>query len=364
MLKKTLVASLLAAGLTGNLFAFDAGVYTCATPFGKAKANLKSNGRYVYEFSSMGYGLEYRGTWTDDDDAAIFIVEEKQGNKTVEKTVVIKESQGRYVMSDAFECEKQGANKEKATSSAKTTAKKVNRDYLISLPKKENLRIVGEWLENPNVEGYTDVVFQYMAMDGEFYIFQKLTTAPHDGKTSKEEFQKTISEFNVPDRKLIDSCNYYATQLQQAAGEKGVKILYTDALKATQECGARAIKSFKNMANIENYVAFRSGGSAEQAQKSQAKEPKQKAEKKAKPESIANLSELTKSCSSCHGAKGEKKALGKSNIINKLSENDFISRVKGYQDGTYGGAMKSLMKAQVQKLNDAEINALAQFYTK
>jgi cytochrome c len=64
-------------------------------------------------------------------------------------------------------------------------------------------------------------------------------------------------------------------------------------------------------------------------------------------------------CSSCHGANGEKAALGKSKIIKDLTKAEFVAAMKGYQDGTYGGAQKALMTAQVKGLDDATIQAIA-----
>lgn len=68
---------------------------------------------------------------------------------------------------------------------------------------------------------------------------------------------------------------------------------------------------------------------------------------------------LFNKCAACHGANGEKHALGKSKVIKEMSEQDLITAIKGYQDGSYGGAMKALMKGQVASMNDAEIQAVA-----
>jgi len=68
---------------------------------------------------------------------------------------------------------------------------------------------------------------------------------------------------------------------------------------------------------------------------------------------------LYKKCAACHGANGEKKALGKSQIIKDMSRDDMVAAIKGYKDGTYGGAMKALMKGQVASLSDADIEAIA-----
>ena len=64
-------------------------------------------------------------------------------------------------------------------------------------------------------------------------------------------------------------------------------------------------------------------------------------------------------CATCHGAAGEKAALGKSKIIKDMTKADFVSALKGYQDGTYGGATKGLMAAQVKGMDEATMNAIA-----
>ena len=64
-------------------------------------------------------------------------------------------------------------------------------------------------------------------------------------------------------------------------------------------------------------------------------------------------------CAGCHGATGEKAALGKSKIIKDMPKAEFVAALKGYQDGTYGGAMKGLMAGQIKGLDDATIQAIA-----
>jgi cytochrome c553 len=70
--------------------------------------------------------------------------------------------------------------------------------------------------------------------------------------------------------------------------------------------------------------------------------------------------ETYKKCAGCHGANGEKVALGKSKVIKDMSKQEFIDAMKGYQDGSYGGALKGLMKGQVTGLSDDDINAMAE----
>ncbi len=71
-----------------------------------------------------------------------------------------------------------------------------------------------------------------------------------------------------------------------------------------------------------------------------------------------------KKCVGCHGANGEKVALGKSKIIKDMSKNELAIALMGYQKGTYGGAMKALMKGQVKGLSKADIDALAEMIGK
>ena len=65
-------------------------------------------------------------------------------------------------------------------------------------------------------------------------------------------------------------------------------------------------------------------------------------------------------CAGCHGQKGEKKALGKSQVIKGWSAEKTAAALKGYKNGTYGGPMKGVMKGQVARLSDADIEKLSQ----
>jgi len=68
---------------------------------------------------------------------------------------------------------------------------------------------------------------------------------------------------------------------------------------------------------------------------------------------------LYKKCAGCHGAKAEKKALGKSKVIAGWAAADTEKALNGYKDGSYGGAMKGLMKGQVASYSADDIKAVA-----
>lgn len=70
---------------------------------------------------------------------------------------------------------------------------------------------------------------------------------------------------------------------------------------------------------------------------------------------------LYKSCAGCHGANGEKVALGKSEVIKGWDSKKVQTALAGYKNGTYGKAMKGVMKGQVTRLSDGDIKALGDY---
>ena len=65
-------------------------------------------------------------------------------------------------------------------------------------------------------------------------------------------------------------------------------------------------------------------------------------------------------CAACHGAKGEKPALGKSEIIAGWDEAKVVASLNGYKAGTLNvHGMGAVMKGQATKLADADIADLA-----
>ena len=72
----------------------------------------------------------------------------------------------------------------------------------------------------------------------------------------------------------------------------------------------------------------------------------------------------TAACTGCHGADFSKKALGKSKVVSEMSKTDIEKALKGYKDGSYGGAMKGMMKSQADKLSDDDIKAIAEKFGK
>ena len=69
-------------------------------------------------------------------------------------------------------------------------------------------------------------------------------------------------------------------------------------------------------------------------------------------------------CAGCHGKNAETSALGKSKIIKSWDANKLEMAINGYKDGTYGGAMKGLMRGQVLSLSKEEVKAVSEYISK
>lgn len=70
---------------------------------------------------------------------------------------------------------------------------------------------------------------------------------------------------------------------------------------------------------------------------------------------------LYKKCSACHGEDGSKKALGTGVPLKGQTAEELYTKMKGYQDGTYGGKKAAIMKRNVDKLSDEDLKALAEY---
>jgi len=97
--------------------------------------------------------------------------------------------------------------------------------------------------------------------------------------------------------------------------------------------------------------------------KAEAPAPKAQEEKKAEEKPATEAPKAVEinlaGCAGCHGADFGKAAMGKSKIVKDMSKADIVKALKGYKDGSYGGAMKGIMKGQAGPLSDAQIEAIA-----
>lgn len=67
-------------------------------------------------------------------------------------------------------------------------------------------------------------------------------------------------------------------------------------------------------------------------------------------------------CAKCHGEDGAKTSgASGGKAINGLSVEEAKAKLMGYKDGSYGGAKKKTMMRMLQRYEDAQIEALAQY---
>jgi cytochrome c-type protein NapB len=62
-------------------------------------------------------------------------------------------------------------------------------------------------------------------------------------------------------------------------------------------------------------------------------------------------------CKGCHGQNWEKAALGKSKIVANMTKAEVSAALVGYKNGTYGGPMAGVMKGQVAKYSEADLQS-------
>ncbi|RDU72753.1 hypothetical protein CQA66_03950 [Helicobacter aurati] len=71
---------------------------------------------------------------------------------------------------------------------------------------------------------------------------------------------------------------------------------------------------------------------------------------------------IAKQCKTCHGAKMEKSYLNKTAVVNTLSSEEIKKDMLEYKAGTLNRyKMGSTMKAQMAKLSEEDIEALAKY---
>jgi len=183
-------------------------------------------------------------------------------------------------------------------------------------------------------------------------ITPKTTSAPERPKDSPQNVKSESKEIEDVTKETVESVKKDVTEIAAEA---------VDSAQETQD------KITEKINQTTDELAQRLEKTAQEGQErldKVAAEVKEALPAVNKPE-VASVKKPAKAavCASCHGQNGEKVALGKSKIMNTLSKQEIIDSLKGYQDGTYGGAMKSVMLGQVKNLSDEDIEELAEFYS-
>lgn len=78
--------------------------------------------------------------------------------------------------------------------------------------------------------------------------------------------------------------------------------------------------------------------------------------------SAAEGGALYQKCAVCHGAKGEKAALGKSEVIAGWKADKTLDALKGYKAGTRNTkGMGAIMKGQTATLSEGDMKTLGEY---
>lgn len=141
-----------------------------------------------------------------------------------------------------------------------------------------------------------------------------------------------------------------AVKESTASAVEGAKDMAASAVDSTKEAASGAVDATKDMAATAVDKAKDTGAAATAAVASAT--------------SSVDAKALYAPCVACHGQAGETKALGVSAVIAGQPAEDLATKIKGYQDGSYGGAMASVMKGQVASLSADDVSALADLIAK
>jgi len=78
---------------------------------------------------------------------------------------------------------------------------------------------------------------------------------------------------------------------------------------------------------------------------------------------VSSLAVDLTTCIGCHGQKFEKPAMGISKIVQEMKKEEIQLALKEYKHGSHGGSMQEVMKKQIAKFTDKEINEIVTIIT-
>jgi cytochrome c553 len=134
----------------------------------------------------------------------------------------------------------------------------------------------------------------------------------------------------------------------------------------TQEVAVQTVEKAKEV--VANVAEKTKEQTQEVAQKVKegaeevAKEVKEGAQEAAGTVAAKVDSALYGKCVACHGIDGKTKALGKSAVLAGQTQEELVTKLKGYKAGTINVAgMGMLMQGQVKDMSDVELEAVAAY---
>jgi cytochrome c553 len=200
-------------------------------------------------------------------------------------------------------------------------------------------------------------------------IFLALVGCSDQSKKEVKEVTKKVENIDV--QKVVQKSKEKASEVGDAIKDVKVEKVVEETSKKVEEISKEVVKKAevinakvaKKTEEITKDVAKTVNEALDSVQKTSSM-PQiptiPSMQKDSGDKNLVNGEKLFSSkCATCHGVNAEKKALNTSKVIAGWDENKIVSALKGYKDGSYGGAMKAIMKGQVSTLSDEEIQALA-----
>ncbi|MDR0761907.1 MAG: c-type cytochrome [Campylobacteraceae bacterium] len=196
--------------------------------------------------------------------------------------------------------------------------------------------------------------------------------------SSEKSSSNTLEEINKTHQDIVSSVGEKTSKAIEKAGEISQKVeeVGDDIAQKAAEAKEAAKKALQEAANASKDILQKANETlsdiSEKADKiinesaSTVEAAKQKADNIAKAVAapLTNSDKgkkLFMTCIPCHGTKAEKSAVNKSQIINKWSREQILKALKGYKDGTYGGAFKAQMVPTAKRLSDSDMEELAAY---
>jgi len=154
----------------------------------------------------------------------------------------------------------------------------------------------------------------------------------------------------------VDATKAAAADAAQAAKDKAAEVAASAKAEAEKIAEAAAAKAEEAKA-----AAAAKAEEAATALKERAAEATEAVTAAVTPENAAGKAAYAK-CAGCHGADGKTKALGKSAPVAGQTKEALAEALHGYKAGTRNVAgMGMLMKGQVASMDDATIEAVAEY---
>ena len=174
-------------------------------------------------------------------------------------------------------------------------------------------------------------------------LFTACGNKPEDTKHETTTHEQKVQEHKEVVKKAVEKVQEHKEVVKQ------------EVAKVAQKVEAKKEEVKQEVAKVAQTVETKK----EEVKQEVAKVTQAVETKKEEAKASIDVNKLYAACAGCHGMNAEKKALGQSAVIKGWEVAKLEKALHGYKDGSYGGAMKGVMKGQVMKLDDAQITALA-----